>query len=129
MKADDIRELNRKLQEEGLKTESVGAQDAGMKSLVCSLLAELTAQVAEANVHLAKIANPLMAVDAESPWVRFSDGKTLVAIDRREVVGVRRSGPESEMMSQVDTRTGLYIVQGTVVEVCKKLGIPTQEGE
>jgi hypothetical protein len=126
MTSDEIRELNVRLQDEGLKTESVLAHEIGLKSLACSLLAELVAQIAEANEHLVKIANPLIEVNAKSPWAMFSDGKTLVAIDRREVVGVRRSGPEAEMMTQVSTRFGFIIIQGTVVEVCAKLGIPVE---
>jgi hypothetical protein len=60
MKAEDIRELNRKLQDEGLKTESIGAQDAGLKSLACSLLAEIAAQLAEVKEFLEIYTNPPM---------------------------------------------------------------------
>jgi hypothetical protein len=131
MKAEEIREYPSALIDAAVK--EVGGdpkklpRDAAMMGVVSALLAELTAQVAEANEHLAKIANPLMVVvNEESPWVMLSDGKTKLMIDRREVIGVRRSGPEVEMMSQVNTRGVVYIVQGTVVEVCKKLGIPTE---
>ena len=123
MQVDEIK-VRQKLMEE--MQDSTNAQVAGNAAQfgICFWLSELCLQQAEASEHLAKIANPLMVVNAESSWAMFSDGKSLVAIDRREVIGVRRSGPRSEMMSQVDTRTGLYIVQGTVVEVCTKLGIP-----
>ena len=126
MNAQEIRKRQEIIEKVILKRNDSMNDAQGMGYGLCFWLSELALQFAEANEHLAKIANPLIEVNAKSPWAMFSDGKTLVAIDRREVVGVRRSGPESEMMSQVDTRTGLYIVQGKVVEVCKKLGIPVE---
>lgn len=98
-----------------------------LEETMIEMLREIAAQLAEANDHLAKIVNPMMVVKAESPWVSFSDGKTLVMIDRTQVHGVRRSGPEHEMMSEVSTHNGSYMVEGTVVNVCAKLGIPMEE--
>ena len=62
MKAQEIRKLNEKLQEQMLESKTVAEHDAGFHSLQLSLLAEIAAQIAEANEHLAKIANPLMTI-------------------------------------------------------------------
>lgn len=98
------------------------------QAVLADMLTEIALQLAEANESLKKIANPIVeVVNEESPWVMLSDGKAKLMIDRREVIGVCRCGPEVEMMSQVNTRRTGYIVRGTVVEVCEKLGIPTKK--
>ena len=61
MKADDIRTLNERAQEQLLNTKSVAEHEAGFKSLLLSLLSELTAQHAEENEHIKRMLNsPLM---------------------------------------------------------------------
>ncbi len=55
MTADDIRELNQRLQEQMLKSQTVAEQEAGFKSLMLSIAAEFVAQVAEMNEHLRRI--------------------------------------------------------------------------
>ena len=71
MDADEIRELNVRCQDKMKETESIPAHNAALWSLGLSLLAELTAQVAqlnaglevvrgEVNGYLAKVANPPM---------------------------------------------------------------------
>jgi hypothetical protein len=60
MKADDIRTLNEKLQEQILNSQSVGEHEAGFKSLLLSLLSEVAAQLAEANEFLKMYSNPPM---------------------------------------------------------------------
>ena len=63
MDKDTIRELNEQLQAACLRSKTGAGQDVGMASAQVSMLAEIAAQLAEANKHLAKIANPLMVVN------------------------------------------------------------------
>jgi len=58
MKADDIRTLNERMQEQMLNSKSVEGQDAGFKSLLLSLLSEMAAQGAESNENLKRVLNP-----------------------------------------------------------------------
>jgi hypothetical protein len=63
MKADDIRNLNEKMQEKLLTTNSMSAYDAGVKSLLLSLLAEMAAQGSESNENLKRVLNPPLMVE------------------------------------------------------------------
>jgi hypothetical protein len=60
MNAEGIRELNETMQKKMLETDSPAAWEGGVKSLQCSLLAEIAAQLAEANKYLKMYANPPM---------------------------------------------------------------------
>ncbi len=55
MTAYEIRELNVRLQDKALNTESVLQHEAGLKSLELSLLAEIAAQLAEHNAHMERL--------------------------------------------------------------------------
>ena len=128
MKAKDIRTLNEKLQEQILNSTSVAEHEAGFNSLALSLLSEVAAQLAEANEHLAKIANPLM----RSPrWVWFKYNAFKYVVDAREVVSI--SVPDQThcvilMRNEGGPDPGRWC-EGSYEEVCAKLGIPTEEGK
>lgn len=62
MKSDEIRQLNDVAQEKALECISIGTHEACLRSLELSLLAELTAQMAEANEHLKRLAYPMQVV-------------------------------------------------------------------
>ena len=124
MKAKDIRSLYEKLQEKILNSTSVAEHESGFNSLALSLLSEVAAQLAEANEHLAKIANPLM----RSPrWVtlkcNLGKGTGSLVIDANDVIGV---GCQNEEPTCVICAAGKRFVDGTVEEVCTKLGIPME---
>ena len=63
MKADDIRTLNERMQEQMLNSKSVEGQEAGFKSLLLSLLSEMAAQGAESNENLKRVLNPPLMVE------------------------------------------------------------------
>ena len=65
MDKDTIRELNDKLQTALLKSKTGAAQDVGIASARVSMLAEIAAQLAEANEYLKCIAHPLIEVVKE----------------------------------------------------------------
>lgn len=66
MKADDIRTLNERMQEQMLKSQSVVEHEAGFKSLLLSLLSELAAQQAESNENLKRVLNPTLMYDTSN---------------------------------------------------------------
>ena len=66
MKADDIRTLNERMQEQMLNSKSVEGQDAGFKSLLLSLLSEMAAQGAESNENLRRVLNPPLVYDTSN---------------------------------------------------------------
>ena len=130
MKAADIRLLNQRCQEiTGKPTLGRKEQEIGLESLKISMLTEIAAQLAEANEHLAKIANPVMVVDAESPWVWLKLRGVPFVVDRNEVTGVELMdsglGSDNPKVSiGMKGQPWLTTADGTVVEVCKKLNIP-----
>jgi hypothetical protein len=91
---------------------------------------EIAAQLAEANEHLAKIANPLITVEG-SPWVTFSYKGRKVVIHRDIVRGVRQLPlvPEDDPVPVVEIHSGntTWWVEGYLVDVCGKLRIPVGE--
>ncbi len=129
MKAQAIRELNERLQEQILKAQTPAEHDAGFQSLQLSVMTEIAAQLAEANEHLAKIANPLMEVNAESSWVWLTCGGRPFVVDRNEVTGVALwdSGVDCGKPAVLIGMKGQpwsKVADGTVEEVCNKLKIP-----
>ena len=66
MKADDIRTLNERMQEQMLNSKSVEGQEAGFKSLLLSLLSEMAAQGAESNENLRRVLNPPLMYDTSN---------------------------------------------------------------
>jgi hypothetical protein len=101
----------------------------GYCAALLDMMAESAAQLAEANDSLKRIANPLITVDAESPWVWLNcNGKPFV-VDRNEVSGVAHldSGIGNDMPKvQIGMKGQPWskTADGTVEEVCKKLKIP-----
>ena len=130
MNAQDIRTLNERMQENILNAKSVGEQEAGFKSLLLSLLSEIAAQLAEANENLKKIANPLMVVEnASSPWVWLKNNQMRYAVHRDEVASI--SAPKDNqcvvlMKNEGGEDPGRWC-DGTLEEICGKLGIPLEE--
>ena len=119
MTSDDIRELNVKLQDACIKTKTGDAQDVGLKSLECSLLAELTAQVADLNESVKKI-------DLTSRrWVvlHMADGSEQ-PFNRDNVVTLRSLGGEITVINDVFRQENF--VRMPFKEVCAKLGIPVE---
>jgi len=101
-----------------------GASNA-VESAICFWLSEIALQFAEANEHLAKIANPMMVVNAESPWVWLTfRGKSFV-IHKDEVSGVDSIGDVVSI--GMKGQPWLKSADGTVAEVCAKLGIPVEQ--
>jgi hypothetical protein len=130
MKAKDIRTLNEKLQEQILNSTSVAEHEAGFNSLALSLLSEVAAQLAEANEHLAKIANPLMVVN-QPRWVWFKYNAFRYVVDAREVASISVPDPNHcviIMRNEGGPDPGRFC-EGSYEEVCTKLGIPTEEGK
>lgn len=66
MKADDIRTLNERMQEQMLNSKSVEGHEAGFKSLLLSLLSEMAAQGAESNENLRRVLNPPLMYDTSN---------------------------------------------------------------
>jgi hypothetical protein len=66
MKADDIRTLNERAQEQLLNTQTINEYDGGFKSLLLSLLAEMAAQGAESNENLRRVLNPPLMYDTSN---------------------------------------------------------------
>ena len=58
MKADDIRKVNELCQKQAQDANSIGAQESGLRSLECSMLAEIAAQLCEANENMKIVLNP-----------------------------------------------------------------------
>ena len=93
--------------------------------VVADVLVEIAAQLSEANEHLKRIAYPLIVNEEAKPeWAWFEkDGKKYpVKID--QVAAVTPSNAE-EVFIALKNGGGAW-AEGTVVEVAKKLGIPTE---
>lgn len=129
MKADDIRTLNERVQEQMLKSQSVVEYEAGFKSLLLSLLSELTAQQAESNEYQKKcLANPLLAIKVPR-WVWFKYNNFKYIVDATEVASV--SSPDANhcviiMRNEGGPDPGRWC-DGSFSEVCAKLGIQIEE--
>jgi hypothetical protein len=142
MKPSEIRELNVMAQDKALKSESVSAHEAGLESLKLSLLAEIAAQISEFNHQFGvfrreldeefkRIANPLMVVNAESPWSTFatSEGKR-ITVNRDTVITVSegssviRDDKPTSFITTADRE--VYKVRGRYEDVCAKCGIPVE---
>lgn len=126
MTANDIRELNVRLQESAQRTGTIGAHNGAFISAALSIFAELAAQVAESNEHLKRIANPLMDVHV-SPWVELNAWGQPVVIDRNEVscvLGIVAHDTKEPRCCVVTLKSGTnHTVVGSVVEICAKLRI------
>ena len=94
------------------------------------VLQELAAQIAEASGHLEKIANPLMVVN-QPRWVWFKYAAFRYVVDAREVASISVPDPNHcviIMRNEGGPDPGRWC-EGSYEEVCKKLGIPTEEGK
>ena len=122
MTADDIRELNYRLQEQMLKSQTVAEREAGLKSLMLSIASEFVAQVAEMNEHLREIASPKVA----RRWETVTYNSHPNVIDGNEIVDVcmRDKAQTYVYLRGIDEP---WTVDGTVAEVCEKFGIPYKE--
>jgi hypothetical protein len=108
----------------------VAEHEAGFNSLALSLLSEVAAQLAEANEHLAKIANRTITVEG-TRWVWFKYYTFRYVVDAREVASISVPDPNHcviIMRNEGGPDPGRFC-DGSYEEVCKKLGIPTKEGE
>ena len=131
MQVDEIKE-RQKLMEE--MQDSTNAQVAGNAAQfgICFWLSELCLQQAEANEHLAKIANPLVVVN-QPRWVWFKyaafgekTGEFRYVVDAREVASISVPDPNHcviIMRNEGGPDPGRWC-EGSYEEVCKKLGIP-----
>ena len=63
MTADEIRKVNELCQRMSLETKTVAEREAGLQSLLCTLLAEIAAQMAEGNESMKRLAYPMMVVE------------------------------------------------------------------
>ena len=124
---DAIRELNQRLQDQMNHATSHSEKLAAENSLTLSLLAEFVAQIAEANESLRKIANPLHAVDAESPWVTLSWRGREFVVNRNDVSSVDqyRSNPaESVLVLRTDNpEDGGRYCEMNMLDLCAALKI------
>lgn len=120
MKSEDIRKLD--IPEYDSSKPNMLITVAGLK-----VFREFTAQLAEANEHLAKIANPLMVTEeSKLKWVGLvvEGNPTKVNVDEVAAV-VATNIPD--VNCSVILRSGCSMfAKGTVTEVCKKLGIPVE---
>ncbi len=129
MKADDIRTLNERAQEQLLNTQTINEYDGGFKSLLLSLLSEMAAQQAESNEYQKKcLANPLLAIKVPR-WVWFKHNNFKYIVDATEVASV--SSPDANHCviimrneGEPNPRRWCY---GSFSEVCAKLGIQIEE--
>ena len=139
MKAQAIRELNERLQEQILKAQTPAEHDAGFQSLHLSVMTEIAAQLAEANEHLERFNTEdnigSIAVDVEKltrpRWVWFKHNTFRYVVDAREVASI--SVPDQNhcviiMRNEGGSDPGRWC-EGGYEEVCSKLGIPTEEGK
>jgi len=139
MKAEEIRKMPLAAMEE-IKAAVATATDhehglqlivGGYCAAFLEVAAEAAAQLAEANEHLAKIANPWSTADQESlvVWTWLTSNGKPFAIDCREVTGVASldTGIGSDHPTVVIGMKGQpwsKSADGTVEEICSKLGIP-----
>jgi hypothetical protein len=108
----------------------VAEHEAGFNSLALSLLSEVAAQLAEANEHLAKIANRTITVEG-TRWVWFKYNTFRYVVDAREVASISVPDPNHcviIMRNEGGPDPGRFC-DGSYEEVCAKLGIPTEEGK
>jgi hypothetical protein len=130
MNAQEIHKLNELCQGKALNTKGLTEHSAALWSLGLSLFAEAAAQLAEANEHLAKIANPLMVVN-QPRWVWFKYNAFRYVVDAREVASISVPDPNHcviIMRNEGGPDPGRFC-EGSYEEVCTKLGIPTEEGK
>lgn len=116
MKAEDIREMNILSQDACTKSATGVSQDVGLRSLQCSLLAEIAAQLAEVNEHLEKITDPL------------ANSLSNLNDDPYRVLGcvpVIINGLEA---TEITLRNGSkFTTQGRYEDISTKLGIPVSK--
>jgi hypothetical protein len=95
---------------------------------VCFWLAEIAGQLAEDLEHMKKITYP---INAESPWVWLTFDRKPFVVDRNEVTGVAPlyTGTEDMPAVSIGMKGELWSksADGTMAEVCAKLGIPVEE--
>ena len=130
MTADDIRELNHRLQEQMLNSQTVAEHEAGFKSLLLSIASEFVAQVAEMNEHLREIASPKVTVE-ESPWVQLSWRGRQFLVNRNDASSAHQGGlnrTESVLIMRTDVpEDGGRSCEMPLAELCAKLHIPYKE--
>ena len=68
MKAEEIRKKSETYSAAMKEVGNVDSSALIVEAAKLEMIIEIAAQLAEANEHLTKIANPLLVVDAESPW-------------------------------------------------------------
>ena len=78
MTHDEIRKLNEDCQKKALETETPAAQDAALRSLECSLLAEIAAQLAQLNAGLEEITS------FNGVKVQVEPGQYPIVVDERK---------------------------------------------
>jgi len=131
VKAEEIRTLNEKVQEQILNAQTPAEHDAGFRSLHLSLMSEVAAQLAEISEHLRKIANPPQVVNAESPWVHCQWKGRKCVIHKDEVGSVFQYG--TSLTESVIVRRGDIgedagtCCEFSFAEACAKFGIPYKE--
>ena len=130
MKAEEIRELNMKMQEQILSARSAAGQDAGFKSFALSIVTEFVAQMAEMNDSLRKIANPPVS-NEESPWVQLGWRGRRFVINRNDVAGVNQIGSSLAecvvLMRGDNAEEGGWAVEMAYPDLCAALHIPFKE--
>lgn len=109
---------------------------ASFSSMNCRMLIELTAQIAEANhqfgvfrrelgEELKRIANPHV-VNSQSPWVTMTYNGRKYLVNKESVAMVERCNDTKciiTMHTEGGENSGRWC-DGTMKEVCSKLGIP-----
>ena len=125
MNAQEIRQLNEYCQKKALETRSASELETALRSLELSLLTEMAAQFAEANESLKKIADP-QVVNGTSPWVTMTyNGRTYLV--NKGAVAIVEKGNDTQciitMHNEGGENPGRWC-DGTMKEVCSKLGIP-----
>jgi hypothetical protein len=129
MNADAIRKvkMKRSHEERGLCSHN----DSDRIEFIGSMGQELAAQLADVNESLRKIANPPMVVNGSSPWVWLKYHDKSFVIDKNEVAFVCAPNDHQCLIyrrNEGGEDAGSWC-EGTLKEICTKLGIPLEGKE
>ena len=131
MKAEEIRKKSETYSAAMKEVGNVDSSALIVEAAKLEMIIEIAAQLAEANEHLTKIANPLLVVDAESPWLTLKWRDREFVVNRDDVSSVHQygsSGTESVVILRTDApEDGGRCCETGLTELCAKLKIPFKE--
>lgn len=131
MKAEEIRNAYLEMMAALKKADNAEMMLLGHIPVVALMITEIAEKMAEINEHLIKIANPLLVVDAESPWVQLSWRGRSCVVHRDDVSAVFQYGTsktESVVVRRGDVGDDAgHCCEMPLSELCAKLKIPFKE--